>query len=78
MFRGVDCANPSIDFSGRLILGSERAAEVLSATPLARVGGVSVVQKCDDGPEHIDEIVPRPGDVGKSEHVHPISSYLEP
>ncbi|CZH12315.1 TPA: hypothetical protein ACJ5DT_001473 [Legionella pneumophila] len=36
-FRGVDCANPNVDFSGQLILSTEKAADVLNIPQKARV-----------------------------------------
>ncbi|AMP90837.1 hypothetical protein [Legionella pneumophila] len=36
-FRGVDCANPNVDFSGQLIVSTEKAADVLNIPQKARV-----------------------------------------
>ncbi|HAU0828256.1 TPA: hypothetical protein ACUNL2_002767 [Legionella pneumophila] len=36
-FRGVDCANPSVDYSGQIILSTEKVADVLNIPQKARV-----------------------------------------
>jgi hypothetical protein len=58
-FRGVDCANPSVDFQGALMATTRERAVALGCDPLAAVAvkGMSVVRQCDDGIEHIPEIV---------------------
>jgi hypothetical protein len=52
LFRAVDCANPSIDFTGRLLVGNKRAADIcgLPAEKRVRVIGVSVEKLDGDGP----------------------------
>jgi hypothetical protein len=57
-FRGVDCANPSIDFEGALLATTREwaLASGCVATGVA-IEGLSVKQQCDDGIEHIPEIV---------------------
>jgi hypothetical protein len=59
MFRGVDCANPSVDFDGCLVMVSD---EVLRTTDFgqpgySRVAGCDVQQQTEDGPEYVDQIV---------------------
>jgi hypothetical protein len=58
-FRGVDCANPSIDFEGALLATTpEHAFAVGFAAPACvTINGMSVERQCDDGIEHIPEIV---------------------
>jgi hypothetical protein len=58
-FRGVDCANPSIDFEGALLATTSERALAVGCDPATAVAvrGMSVVQQCDDGIEHIREIV---------------------
>ena len=58
LFRGVDCANPMVDFQGRLLLVSETLAETLDCPPnsVLRVDGVGLGYTEHDGPEHSDSI----------------------
>ncbi|MCP4715037.1 MAG: hypothetical protein GY868_07965 [Deltaproteobacteria bacterium] len=58
LFRGIDCANPFIDFRGKLILGTTRAADFCGIPLKKRIGvlGVGLGQTAGDGPEHINEI----------------------
>lgn len=57
-FRGVDCANPNIDFSGRLLL--TRADWLGALAPLSqrpiRLAGVGIGLAPDDGPDHVAEL----------------------
>jgi hypothetical protein len=59
-FRGVDCANPSIDFDGALLVTSDDYARTVGCDPASTISisGVSLEQCCEDGIEHIPEIVP--------------------
>lgn len=59
LFRGVDCANPLIDFRGRLLICSRQLLDELEI-PLAScvsVDGVGLDFLPEDGPAVIDEIV---------------------
>jgi hypothetical protein len=58
LFRGVDCANPSVDFSGCLILASERGTQLCAPDPsrLIRVRAAQVEQVGEDGLASIDRI----------------------
>lgn len=56
LFRGVDCANPSIDFSGCAIVASDRAAAELGHEDAVQVVGAHVEQLGDDGLESIETI----------------------
>jgi hypothetical protein len=58
-FRGVDCANPNIDFEGALLVTTAEGALAAGCEPARRVlvRGLSVEQQCEDGIEHIPEIV---------------------
>jgi hypothetical protein len=58
-FRGVDCANPSIDFEGALLATTIDRALAADFDPArsAVVRGLALEQRCDDGIEHISEIV---------------------
>jgi hypothetical protein len=58
-FRGVDCANPSIDFEGALLATTSERAFAVGCDPAIAVAvqGMSVAQRCDDGIEHIPEII---------------------
>jgi len=58
LFRGVDCANPLIDFSGRLLVCSEQLADRLSIPNEHRVSvaGVATARLDQDGPDQIDII----------------------
>ncbi|OMH32711.1 hypothetical protein [Motiliproteus sp. MSK22-1] len=57
-FRGVDCANPLIDFNGRLVLVSDALARELGvgAQQQVAVSGVDVQILDGDGREYIDQI----------------------
>ena len=58
LFRAVDCANPSVDFSGRLIIGNKAAADlcVMPNQKRVQVLGVAVEETSGDGLEHVAEI----------------------
>ncbi|NQZ07364.1 MAG: hypothetical protein HRT35_09415 [Algicola sp.] len=58
LFRGVDCANPLVDFSGRVLLCNEVLAEQLNIpqNEQVNVSAVGVSKLEGDGPEHIDQI----------------------
>jgi hypothetical protein len=60
LFRGVDCANPVIDFEAKLLLVSDAAARdlLLSEREMVEVVAVGVGQLASDGPEAIAEILP--------------------
>jgi hypothetical protein len=57
-FRGVDCANPNVDYSGQIILSSKRVAEVLKIPKKAHVEilGNSFVKLNVDGFESLPKI----------------------
>lgn len=59
LFRAADCAHPVVDFTGRLLLGSEKARRRAprAAGGGVRVLGVAVEETRGDGPGHIEEIV---------------------
>jgi hypothetical protein len=52
LYRAVDCANPSIDFHGSVILSSQP----LFNGPAIQVQATALGQTSGDGPAHIDEI----------------------
>lgn len=58
LYRGVDCANPSVDFSGCLVVGSERAIAAcgIDDARVVRVIGAQVEHAGDDGLESIEQI----------------------
>jgi hypothetical protein len=58
LFRGVDCANPLIDFSGRVLLSTQALADSLEVAVNKRlvVAGVGLHKLDGDGPEYIDQI----------------------
>lgn len=58
LFRGVDCANPLVDFSGRLLLCDSTTAELLQVPPNERVEvrAVATRRLTGDGPEHLQQI----------------------
>ncbi len=58
LFRGVDCANPLVDFSGRVLLCNEALAEQLNIPQNERikVPAVGVSKLEGDGPDHINQI----------------------
>jgi len=57
-FRGVDCANPVVDFSGCVIFASEEAAEQchIQRKKHIRVAGCTLLESGPDGPEEIRTI----------------------
>ena len=59
-FRGVDCANPYIDFHGAVVFATKQAADAcdIPKHQRVRVLGSSLQQSNQDGTEDIDEIVP--------------------
>ncbi len=65
LFRGVDCANPLIDFKGRVLIVNESLAEQLgcAAQNMIVIKAVSLRRLDKDGLDQIDEIV-------KYEHLH--------
>ena len=58
LFRGVDCANPTVDFSGRILIGNKSVADICNIPEKGRVNilGVAVAETKGDGPECIPEI----------------------
>jgi hypothetical protein len=58
LFRGVDCANPVVDFTGRLVLCSDDAADAAAIPRRERVAvaGVGLGILPGDGPAFIPEI----------------------
>jgi hypothetical protein len=60
LFRGVDCANPSVDFEGCLILGTREAAEKCHVVSdgFIEIAGCCIEQIGEDTPETIPDIVP--------------------
>lgn len=58
LFRGVDCANPMVDFKGRLLIVSESLALQLqcSLTECLEVKAVGLSRLDADGPEQIETI----------------------
>jgi hypothetical protein len=57
LFRGVDCANPNVDFTGRIIIAGEQVADVCGIPAAERIEIMGVgIGKIADGPEHITEI----------------------
>lgn len=58
LFRGVDCANPMVDFKGRLLIVGEALAERLacSAEQMLEIKAVGLSRLEQDGPEHIETI----------------------
>ncbi|MEH6577299.1 MAG: hypothetical protein V7731_09510 [Amphritea sp.] len=59
LFRGVDCANPLIDFSGRILLCSEHLSEQLEIPRdlQIEVKGVGLGILPGDGKNHVEDIV---------------------
>ncbi len=57
-FRGVDCANPLIDFQGKVLLVSDRLADRLAIDNSKRIvlAGVQVQRTAGDGQQYIEEI----------------------
>lgn len=61
LFRFADCANPNLDFSGAVLLGTARAAAALDPPADAFAKLLAVAVECvDDGPEHLARIVDYP------------------
>ena len=60
LFRGVDCANPSVDFEGRMVIVGEKALRALDFGGMSycRILSCVVEQTCQDGLETTPEIVP--------------------
>lgn len=58
LFRGVDCANPLIDFEGRIIVVNSAIADLLEIAPSNRVSirGIGIAQSGEDGPGWIPQI----------------------
>lgn len=58
LFRGVDCANPMVDFSGKLIITSADIAEQLDVdkSQWLKVSAVELGRLEGDGAHYIDEI----------------------
>lgn len=58
LFRGVDCANPLIDFSGRILIASAETADQLKIPKAQwlRVKAVGLGRLESDGPDHIEDI----------------------
>lgn len=58
LFRGIDCANPLVDFSGRLLITQAHVAEQLNipTTQWLHVKAVGLSRLDADGPEHIEQI----------------------
>ena len=58
LYRKVDCANPTIDFDGKLLIGNDQAAVACGITTSrhVRILGVAVEKLSGDGPEHVAEL----------------------
>jgi hypothetical protein len=58
LFRGVDCANPLVDFSGRVLLTNSATADQLAIGNSRRleIKAVELTRLSGDGPEFIEEI----------------------
>lgn len=58
LFRGVDCANPLVDFSGRVIVCSYELAQQLAFNryDCVEVAGIGLSQLAGDGQQYIDQI----------------------
>ncbi|MFT6915357.1 MAG: hypothetical protein ACJAWL_001662 [Motiliproteus sp.] len=58
LFRGVDCANPLVDFKGRLLIVSESLARQLECAPeqMLELNAVGLGRLQQDGPEQIEII----------------------
>ena len=58
LFRGVDCANPLVDFSGRVLICSEILVNELGLNryDCIEVAGIGLSQLAGDGPEYVDQI----------------------
>lgn len=59
LFRGVDCANPLIDFSGRILIGNEKVTQLLDipVSEQLEITGVGLGYTPGDGKQHIEDIV---------------------
>jgi len=60
LFRGIDCANPSVDFEGCLIIGTADAVKKCGMDPsdYIEIIGCHVEQACEDSIEDTPKIVP--------------------
>ncbi|KAB7628274.1 hypothetical protein [Alkalilimnicola sp. S0819] len=58
LFRAVDCANPVVDFRGRLLLANAAQAEALGVPPEARIrlAGIGLGRVDEDGPENVEQL----------------------
>jgi hypothetical protein len=58
LFRGVDCANPLVDFSGRVLLTNSVTADRLAVDNGQRleIKAVGLSRLAGDGPEHLKQI----------------------
>jgi hypothetical protein len=57
-FRGVDCANPNIDFEGAIVVtGRDLAFAAFEPSGFIELRGASVRQRCADGIDQIDRIL---------------------
>lgn len=58
LFRGVDCANPLVDFSGRILITRADVAQQLNIpkTEWLHVKAVGLSRLDADGPDHIEKI----------------------
>ncbi len=58
LFRHVDCANPSVDFEGKIVLGNEEVAKIMEIPENERVYLLSAKTSKlkEDGPKNIPEI----------------------
>ncbi len=70
LFRGVDCANPLVDFSGRMLICSERLAQLLNIPKHEQieVKAVELGRLEGDGRDYIEKI---------SEYAHLKSAYKQ-
>ncbi|MBQ0756414.1 MAG: hypothetical protein KBT66_00150 [Amphritea sp.] len=59
LFRGVDCANPLIDFSGKILISSSAIAQQLTipADTCLEISGVGLGFLPGDGKQHVEDIV---------------------
>ncbi len=58
LFRGVDCANPLVDFSGRLLITNNQVADLLTIDTNKRlvIKAVGLSRLAGDGREYLQEI----------------------
>jgi len=58
LFRGIDCANPLVDFSGRILITNENTAHLLNipSSHWLTVKSVGLSRLEGDGPNHVDTI----------------------